>query len=100
MRVDERMWHWIERGVPSQLQHRWLWIYWKRALEAVEADTTLRIKDLRHCPAQWATDENVPSRKIQQFMRHTNPKTTARYAQQKDRGEVASAVADVMLRSA
>lgn len=100
MRVDERMWHWIERGVPSQLQYGWLRIYWKRALAAVGADTTLRLKDLRHCPAQWATDEKVPARKIQGFMRHGNPKTTARYTQQKDRGEVAAAVADVMLRSA
>lgn len=41
-----------------------------------------------------------PGVKIQAFMRHTNQRMTDRYRRQKDRGEVATAVADAMLRSA
>jgi integrase len=100
LRVDPRLWDWIERGVPSQVQYKRLRIHWKRALAAVKADTTLRLKDLRHCPAQWATDEGMAEAKVQVFMRHTNPNMTRRYSKQKDRGEVARAVADAMLRSA
>ena len=100
LRVDPRMWEWIERGIPSKVQYGWLRKHWKRGLAAAEADTTLRLQDLRHCPAQWATDKGVPGVKIQAFMRHTNQRMTDRYRRQKDRGEVATAVADAMLRSA
>jgi integrase len=81
-------------------QHRWLWIYWKRALKAAKADTTLRLHDLRHCTGQWAINEGVPEAKVQTTLRHTTPEMTRRYTKQKDKGEVATAVADVMLRTA
>ena len=84
--------------MPSQVRYKWLCEHFKRALAAAEADTDTRLKDLRHLSAQWATDEGVAEAKVQVFMRHTNPNTTRRYSKQKDRGEVASAVADVMLR--
>lgn len=100
LRVDERLWKWIDAGVPSNVRYKWLRLHWKKALAAAEADTSLRLKDLRHCPAQWATDEGMSEAKVQVFMRHTNPNMTRRYSKQKDRGEVARAVADAMLRSA
>jgi integrase len=65
-----------------------------------QVHTSLRLKDLRHCTAQWATNEGVAEAKVQVFMRHANPSMTRRYGKQKDRGEVATAVADAMLRSA
>jgi hypothetical protein len=40
------------------------------------------------------------SGEVQVFMRHANPTMTRRYSKQKDRGEVATAVADAMLRTA
>ncbi|NIM48002.1 MAG: hypothetical protein GTO22_01860 [Gemmatimonadales bacterium] len=100
IRVDKRLWPYIEAAVPSKLQYKWLRIYWKRALEAVKADTTLRLKDLRHCPAQWATEEGMSEAAVQGFMRHGDPNMTRRYAMQRDRGQVARAVANAMLRSA
>ena len=100
LRVDPRLWPWVEAGVPSKVQYRWLREHWKRALAAAGADTSLRLKDLRHCTAQWATNEGVAEAKVQVFMRHTNPSMTRRYSKQKDRGEVATAVANAMLRSA
>ena len=42
----------------------------------------------------------MPEAKVQVFMRHTNPAMTRRCSKQKDRGEVARAVADALLRSA
>jgi integrase len=44
--VDDRLWDWIERAVPSQLQYRWLNTYWKRACQDAEVQD-LRMYDLR-----------------------------------------------------
>ncbi|MFC1639213.1 hypothetical protein ACFL3B_00450 [Gemmatimonadota bacterium] len=98
--VDPRLWEWVMRAVPSPVQYKWLRLYWKRALAAVKADTTLRLKDLRHCCGQWATDEGVAEAKVQTQLRHATPSMTRRYTKSKDRGEVAHAVADHLLRSA
>jgi integrase len=100
MRVDPRMWDWAERAIPSPVRYKALRRHWKAALTAAEADTTLRLKDLRHCPGQWATDEGVPESKIQVALRHKDVKTTRIYTRQRDKGEVSRAVADAMLRSA
>ncbi len=100
VRVAPSLWGHVEAAVPSPLQYGWLRKYWKRALVEVEADSDLRLHDLRHCCAQWAVEEGVPEAKIQAQLRHTNPAMTRRYSAQRDRGEVASAVADHLMRSA
>ncbi len=58
----------------------------------------MRLKDLRHCMGQWATDAGVSEARVQSAMRHASPNMTRRYARQRDRGEVAKVMADVMLR--
>ena len=98
LHVDERLWPWVERGVPSPVRYGWLREYWKRGLKAAKADTSLRLKDLRHCMGQWATDAGVSEARVQSAMRHASPNMTRRYAKQRDRGEVAKVMADVMLR--
>lgn len=82
------------------MKYKWLRIYWKRALKAVGADPTLRLHDLRHCTGQWAINEGVQEAKVQSTLRHSTAEMTRRYVRQRDKGEVAVAVADVMLRSA
>ena len=67
----------LHGAVPSPLQYGWLRKYWKRALVEVEADSDLRLHDLRHCCAQWAVEEGVPEAKIQAQLRHTNPAMTS-----------------------
>ena len=100
VRVDPTMWGHVEAAVPSPLKYGWLRKYWKRALAEVGADQDLRLHDLRHCCAQWAAEEGVAEAKIQAQLRHTNPAMTRRYIAQRDRGEVASAVACHLFRSA
>ena len=82
------------------MKYKWLRIYWKRALKAVGADPTLRLHDLRHCTGQWAINEGVEEARVQCTLRHSAAEMTRRYVRQRDKGEVAMALADVMLRSA
>jgi integrase len=98
--VDPRLWEWVVRAVPAPVQYKWLRLYWKRSLAAVKADTTLRLKDLRHCCGQWAVNEGVAEAKVQTQLRHSTSTMTRRYTKSKDRDEVAHAVADHLLRSA
>jgi hypothetical protein len=98
LRVHPDLWTWIQRAVPAPVQYKWLRTHWKRALAAAGADTSLRLKDLRHVGAQWAVEEGVPLVKIQKQLRHTNSRTTEIYADQIARGEVGMAVGNHMLR--
>ncbi len=99
--VDPRLWEWIERGIPSPVQYGWLRKHFKRAVASVAgADPGLRLKDLRHCLGQWLTDEGMSEARVQTAMRHANANMTRRYAKQRDRGEAAKLMADVLLRSA
>jgi len=100
VRVDSRLWDWVKRGVPSPVRYKWLRLYWKRALRAIEADTTLRLHDLRHCYAQWLTDAGQAEARVQVGMRHASADMTRRYARQKDKGENAKTMADILLRTA
>ncbi len=70
VQVDKRLWGWIEAAVPAPVQYKWLRIYWKRALAAVGADTTLRLKDLRHFFGQQLTNSGRPEASVQRSMRH------------------------------
>jgi integrase len=99
-RVDERLWPWILQGVPSSLQYKWLRLYWKRALKAAEAPLDLRLHDLRHCTGQWLADAGVGEARIQTTLRHATAAMTRRYTKQKDKGENARTMADVLLKSA
>ena len=97
VRVDERLWRWVEAGVPSPLRYKWLRLHWKRALKAAGADTTLRLHDLRHACAQWLVDAGQSEASVQTTMRHSQASMTRQYAMQRDRGENARAMADILL---
>ena len=57
----------------------------------------VRIHDLRHCYGQWLADARVPEARIQVGMRHTTAAMTRRYTKQRDKGENARTMADVLL---
>lgn len=95
--VDRRLWHWIEQGIPARMQYKWLRIHWCRAASSVGAEGA-RIHDLRHLYGQLGSDEGVSEAKLQAALRHSTPSMTRRYSMQRARGEVASAVAEALLR--
>lgn len=97
VQVDAELWGWIERAIPSPVQYGWLRIHFKRAAREVGLPD-LRLHDLRHCFGQWAIDGGVPESVVQVALRHADPAMTRRYTKQRDRGEHARVIGDVMLR--
>jgi integrase len=97
LRVAAELWPWITAAVPAPVAYTWLRKYWKRALKAAGADTTLRLHDLRHLTAQVLVNAGQTEASVQTTMRHATPSMTRRYARQKDRGENAAALARAML---
>lgn len=95
--VEESMWPWIEAGIPSPLRYKRLRETWVDACSKAGV-TDVRLHDLRHALAQWATNEGVPQVKIQDAMRHTSPAMTTKYSRQKSKGEVATAISNVLKR--
>lgn len=100
LRVDEVLWPWVTAAVPAPVTYGWLRQYWKQALEAVGADVTLRLHDLRHLTAQVLVSSGQSEASVQATMRHATPSMTRRYAKMRDRGENAVALADALLRRA
>jgi len=97
VRVDERLWPWVVAGVPSPLAYKWLREYFKRALKVAEAPLDLRLHDLRHCYAQWLVDAGASEARVQVGMRHATAAMTRRYAMQRDKGENAKLMANLLL---
>ncbi|HEX4560513.1 MAG TPA: tyrosine-type recombinase/integrase [Gemmatimonadales bacterium] len=95
IRVDERLWPWIKAAVPAPLAYGWLRIYWKRGC-ATEGAPDLRLHDLRHACGQWLTDAGRPEASVQRTLRHATPDMTRRYTMQRDRGEDARVMADLL----
>jgi integrase len=89
--VHRELWPWVEQGVPSPLQRRWMWLYWKRACRAVGLPD-LRLHDLRHFYAQQADEGGASTVSVMAALRHTNPAMTRNYATRKERGAVANVV--------
>jgi len=99
LKVDPDLWPWIVQAVPAPVTYGWLRRYWKQALEAVGADVTLRLHDLRHLTAQLLVNAGQSEASVQTTMRHATASMTRRYAKQKDRGENAAALARVLLEA-
>lgn len=97
LKVDAELWQWIVAAVPAPVAYNWLRKYWKRALKAAGADTTLRLHDLRHLTAQLLVNAGRSEASVQTTMRHSTAAMTRRYARQKDRGENAATLARVLL---
>lgn len=96
--VDPRWWDWIEAGIPAPLKRRWLGIYWRRACKAAGL-TNVRLHDLRHCYAQWTTDEGAEERLVGYALRHKDPAMTRRYTRTKGRRDVARTQGKVLMRA-
>lgn len=95
--VEESMWPWVEAGIPSPLRYKRLRETWRDACAKIGVED-IHLHDLRHCLAQWATNEGVPQVKIQDAMRHSSPAMTNKYSRQKAKGEVAQAMSNAMKR--
>ena len=95
--VDSELWPWVELGVPSPLQRKWMWTYWKRACrEAGQPD--LRLHDLRHFYSQLADEAGASTEMVMAALRHSNPATTRGYKTRKVKGEVARMVGSALTR--
>jgi len=97
--VDDAMWEWVRRAVPSPLGYKWLHQHWYRARQAVGAGD-VRLHDLRHLTAQALVNAGRSEASVQNTMRHATASMTRRYARQRDRGENAKTMAEVRLASA
>lgn len=94
--VAPEMWGWVKAAVPAPLGYKWLRQHWVRARKAVGAGD-VRLHDLRHLTAQALVNVGRSEASVQATMRHATPAMTRRYAMQRDRGENAQALADVLL---
>lgn len=97
--VTEELWPWIEAGIPSPLRYKRLRETWRDACLKMQI-SDIHLHDLRHCLAQWATNEGVPQVKVQDAMRHSSPAMTNKYSRQKSKGEVAAAMSNALKRKA
>jgi integrase len=98
VQVAERLWPFIDAGIPSPLQHRWIGVYWRRACtDAGIAGVTLH--DLRHCYGQWAVNAGAPEATVQVALRHGTAAMTRRYTKQRESGVASEALAETLLRS-
>jgi len=95
IRVGPEAWEWINRAVPPPLKYKWLYKHWKRACKKLGAPD-LTLMDLRHFTGQMLTDAGRPEVSVQHQLRHTDPRTTRRYTRQKDRGENARTMDEIL----
>jgi integrase len=109
--VDEAVWPWITRAIPCSLgdppdewrgvqrdsRYKLIRREWLKACTA-EGVREARLHDLRHSTAQWLTASGVSEARVQVMLRHASASMTRRYAMQRDRGETARVMGDVLLR--
>ena len=93
--VDEEWWPWVDSGVPSPLQDRWLRIYFNRARDKAKLKD-FRMYDLRHLGAQFAGDAGVSDRDLTIHLRHTNPKMSHKYSRRLVSRITAKAIGDML----
>jgi integrase len=94
--VGKAWWPWVKNAVPAPLGYAWLRKHWNRACSAVHV-TGVTLHSLRHCCGQWAVNAGVPEAQVQAALRHETASTTRIYTLQKARGQVARALAGVLL---
>jgi integrase len=91
------MWPWVDAAIPSPLRYKRLRETWNKAVKD-SGGSNIHLHDLRHCMAQWSTDQGVPQVKIQDAMRHSSASTTNKYSRQQSKGEVAQAMSRALKR--
>ena len=98
IRVGPEGWEWVKRAIPCPVTPRTFRRRWEQARAAVGAPHA-RLHDLKHCLGQWSTDAGMSEAKVQVFMRHKNPDMTRRYTKQRDRGDVAQMMDELLFGS-
>ena len=86
------------RGVQRDSRYKLIRREWQKACTK-ENVRDARLHDLRHATAQWLTSAGVSEASVQVTLRHATASMTRRYAMQRDRGENARVMADVLLRT-
>jgi integrase len=89
---------WVARGIPCVLKHGWLREYFVRARKEVGRED-IWLRDLRHCHAQWASDEGATEEQIGQQLGHRTARMTRKYTRQKNKGQVAAATARALSKA-
>lgn len=97
--VDPELWPWIRAAIPSPVQYKQLRTHWQRACAAADVSGVV-LHDLRHCHAQWATDQGAALTQVQVQLGHTTTAMTGRYAKRREARAAASAVGRAMKRQA
>ncbi|MDQ6633843.1 MAG: hypothetical protein M3Z10_03690 [Gemmatimonadota bacterium] len=77
--VSEKLWPWVERGVPSPLGERWMGLYWRRACIAAGAARlagtgefrTVRVKKAK--PGRYKRGES-PKYELREVSRYEGPR--------------------------
>ena len=93
--VDERLWAWVDRAVPSPLHDRWLRNWFNRATEAAGLPG-VQMYDLRHLSAQFAGDQGATDRDLTVHMGHSRVDTSHRYSRRRTARKVAQAVGNAL----
>lgn len=95
VQIGDESWEWVRRAVPSAVRYKWLYKHWKRACKTVGA-TDLTLHDLRHFYGQQLTNAGRPEVSVQHGLRHADPSMTRRYIRQRDRGENARMMDEIL----
>lgn len=93
--VDPRLWRWIEAAVPVPVTHWHVRNVWRK-VRKLAGIGDIRIHDLRHCMAQWSTDQGADLSQIQAQLGHATIAMTARYAKRKLRQQHAKVMGDIL----
>ncbi|UCH86453.1 MAG: tyrosine-type recombinase/integrase [Dehalococcoidia bacterium] len=96
------MTHRISKGGSFRIDRRFkgvgriaLRIHWNRACRAIGV-SDLTLQDLRHFYGQMLINAGRPEVSVQHGLRHADPRMTRRYTRQRDRGENAAAMEEIM----
>lgn len=100
--IEAEHWHWVDKGVPSRVQYRWLRMHWCRACVAAGAATWnaekknkyrgLTLNSLRHALAQLTSDAGANVFDVKAALRHTNLSTSEGYARRSGTAKVAGVI--------
>lgn len=92
---EPRLWPWIVAAVPCPVTHWRLRAVWRRAASRAGC-AGLRLNDLRHAMAQWATDAGADLPMIQATLGHTTVVMTGRYARRRLRADHARILGNLL----
>lgn len=96
VKVDERLWGWIEAGLPGPIGEQMLRRYWNTACEAAKVGR-MRLYDLRHLSGQLASAAGVSVQDISAHMGHSKISTTMDYLEGRRITAAAKGIADTLL---